>query len=116
ALVTQDAADVLATDLGRAVVANSATALLLRQSAQAIDAVCEAFTLSRGERDFLLTAPRGDGMLISGSQRVAFRALASPVEHGLVTTDPSELAVLEADEAAVLEDGGDFFPGLDRLE
>ena len=37
AAVTQDAEDVLSTDLGRAVIANSATQILLRQAPQAIE-------------------------------------------------------------------------------
>ena len=39
AAVTQDAEDVLSTDLGRAVIANSATQILLRQAPQAIGKV-----------------------------------------------------------------------------
>ena len=91
-VVTQDAADVLASDLGRAVVSNSATQILLRQAPQAIDQVCDAFRLSDGERAFLLSADRGEALLSCGSRRVAFRSLASPVEHGICTTDPAELA------------------------
>jgi type IV secretory pathway VirB4 component len=59
-VVTQDAADLLGTDLGLAVVANAATQILLRQAPQAIAALGEAFGLSEGERAFLLAARRGD--------------------------------------------------------
>jgi type IV secretory pathway VirB4 component len=94
-VVTQDAADVLATDLGQAVVANAATQVLLRQAPQAIDTVCEAFRLSDGERAFLLAADRGEALLSCGSQRVAFRGLASDTEDRICTTDPAELSDLE---------------------
>ena len=47
AAITQDAEDVLSTDLGRAVIANSATQILLRQSPQAITKVAAEFRLSR---------------------------------------------------------------------
>lgn len=96
-VVTQDAADVLSSDLGRAVISNSATQILLRQAPQAIDEVCEAFRLSDGERAFLLTAERGEALLSCGSQRVALRSLASLTEHKVCTTDPAELAELDAD-------------------
>ena len=43
AAVTQDAEDVLSTDLGRAVIANSATQILLRQAPQAIGKVAGEF-------------------------------------------------------------------------
>ncbi|MBL7496188.1 DUF87 domain-containing protein [Frankia sp. CNm7] len=91
-VATQDAADVLATDLGTAVVANAATQILLRQAPQAIDEIARVFDLSDGERQFLLTANRGQGLLSAGTQRVAFQSVASPAEHRLVTTNPAELA------------------------
>jgi type IV secretory pathway VirB4 component len=90
-VVTQDAGDLLGTPLGEAVVANAATQVLLRQAPQAIEAVSSAFALSVGERNFLLSADRGEGIVASGPDRVAFRALASDAEHRLVTSDPAEL-------------------------
>ncbi len=93
--VTQDIEDLLGTELGKAVIANAATQVLLGQAPQAIGALTEAFHLSEGERAFLLAARRGEGILAAGDQRVAFRAEASPLEHRLVTTDPAELAELD---------------------
>ncbi len=87
-VITQDAADVLATDVGRAVVSNAATQVLLRQAPQAIDAVTKAFGLTDGEQAFLLSCTRGDALLVSGSSRVAFHSLADDVEHDLVITGP----------------------------
>lgn len=93
-VITQDAADVLGSDLGQAVVANAATQILMRQSPQTIDQVAGAFALSAGERAFLLSAGRGQALLACGTSRTGFEAIASPAEHRLVTTDPSELADL----------------------
>jgi hypothetical protein len=93
-VVTQDAGDLLDSELGKAVVANAATQILLRQSPQAIDAVAGAFGLSEGEQAFLLSAPRGQGLLAGGTDRVAFTVLASDDEDRLVTTDPAQLAAL----------------------
>jgi hypothetical protein len=99
AAVTQDAEDVLSTDLGRAVIANSATQILLRQAPQAIGKVAGEFRLSAGERQLLLAARRGEGLLAAGpSARVSFQALASPAEHFLCTSSPEFLAKLEADK------------------
>ncbi|MFJ8927605.1 VirB4 family type IV secretion system protein [Streptomyces sp. NPDC102364] len=103
-VATQDTADVLSTDLGKAVVANAATQILLRQAPQAIDEITRAFNLSDGERQFLLTADRGQGLL-SATQRVAFQAVASATEHYLVTTDPAELAAYEEQGADYPHDG-----------
>ena len=103
-VVTQDAADLLGSDLGQAVVANAATQILLRQAPQAIEAVGDAFGLSEGERAFLASARRGEGLLsVAAHERVGFAALASPAEHDLVTTNPAELARLD-DPAE--DDGG----------
>ena len=96
-VVTQDAADLLDSPLGQAVVANAATQILLRQAPQAIDALADAFRLSQGERTYLLGAKRGEGLLASGADRVAFTALASPAEHAVCTSDPAELADDEPD-------------------
>ncbi|MFJ1765769.1 hypothetical protein ACIOD2_35965 [Amycolatopsis sp. NPDC088138] len=87
--------DVLGSDLGRAIVANAATTVLLRQSPQAIDGIAATFNLSEGQRQFLLTADRGQGLLGSGTEWVAFQALASPAEDVLVATDPEFLAGLQ---------------------
>jgi type IV secretory pathway VirB4 component len=98
-VVTQDAADVLGSPLGQAVVANAATQILMRQAPQAIDQVTEAFGLSAGERAFLLSAGRGQALLAAGTSRVGFEAIASPAEHRLITTDPAELAQFGDDPA-----------------
>ena len=101
AAVTQDAEDVLATDLGRAVIANSATQILLRQAPQAISRVAAEFRLSAGEQALLLSARRGEGLLAGGpSARVSFQALASPAEHFLCTSDPAEIARMQASQPA----------------
>jgi type IV secretory pathway VirB4 component len=91
-VATQDTADVLGSELGKAVVANAATQILLRQASQAIDEIAQAFDLSAGERQFLLSAERGQGLLSSGTQRVAFESVASPRENLLATSAPAELA------------------------
>ena len=85
-VVTQDAADLLGSPLGQAVVANAATQVLLRQAPQTIDALGEAFGLSAGERTYLLGAGRGQGLLAAGVDRVAFKALASPEEDAICRT------------------------------
>ncbi|WP_413470719.1 hypothetical protein [Streptomyces sp. C8S0] len=48
AVVTQDDDDLLAQPLGRAIVSNAATQILLRQAPQAIDAISESFHLCHG--------------------------------------------------------------------
>ncbi|MPZ15544.1 MAG: DUF87 domain-containing protein [Chloroflexi bacterium] len=94
--VTQDVGDVLSSDLGQAVLTNSSTQVLLRQSAQAIPALSQAFQLSDGERSYLQTCDQGRGLFCAGTERAALHVVASPQEHELVTSDPAELSALEA--------------------
>ncbi len=89
-VVTQDAADLLGSPLGQAVVANAATQILLRQAPQTIDTLAESFGLSAGERAYLLGASRGQGLLAAGVDRVAFSALASRVEDAICRTGISD--------------------------
>ena len=110
-VVTQDAEDVLGSQLGRAVVNNAATQILLRQAPQAIDLVAEAFRLSAGEQEFLLSARRGEGLLAaSATDRVAFKTVASGFEHQLATTSPAEIARMQSAQPAA---AGPAWPGPD---
>jgi type IV secretory pathway VirB4 component len=97
--VTQDAGDLLSSELGQSVIANAATQVLLRQAPQAIDRIGEAFHLSAGERRYLLSCPTGSGLLLlaneRGEERIPLKVVASAAEHRLVTSDPAELAELE---------------------
>lgn len=106
AVVTQDAADLLGSDLGAAVVANAGTQVLMRQAPQAIERVTERFALTAGEARMLLSAGRGEALLLAGAHRVAFQAVASAREHALCCGVADE-------PAADLEDNdrgdGDFW-------
>jgi len=87
-VVTQDAADVLSSDLGLAVVSNAATQVLMRQAPQAIDTVADAFGLTAGEARLLLAAGQGEALLVAGTNRVAFRVVASSAEAALCQSTP----------------------------
>ena len=92
--ITQDAADFLRSDYGRAVLVNAATKLLLKQDATTLDAVAEAFQLTPDERQYVLGANKGEGLLFARGARLALTIEASPAEHRLATTAPRELAEL----------------------
>ncbi|NMO57784.1 DUF87 domain-containing protein [Actinoplanes sp. TBRC 11911] len=86
-VITQDVVDLLGSVLGQVVIANAATQVLLRQAATAIDLVADVFGLTSGEARVLLNARRGEGLLIAGTHRVGFQAVASDTEHQLCTGD-----------------------------
>src|SRR3970040_3186730 len=64
--IPQDVEDFLAQDIGKAIVTNSALRVLLKQSPAAIDKIGEVFYLSEGEKQLLLAANIGEGILFPG--------------------------------------------------
>src|SRR5438105_1374539 len=92
--ITQDAADFLRSDHGRAVLVNAAMKLLLKQDATTVDAVAEAFLLSSDRRQYVVAANRDEVLLFGRGTRMALSIEASPAEHRLATTAPRELAEL----------------------
>ena len=101
AAVTQDAEDVLATDLGRAVIANSATQILLRQAPQAIGQVADEFRLSAGERQLLLAARRARGSWRPGRlPGCRSRPSPRPPSTTCARSDPAEIARMQASQPA----------------
>ena len=89
--ITQDVEDFLATDYGKAIVTNSSIQVLMKQSPAAIDKVAQVFYLSEGEKHLLLSSEVGEGLFFAGNNHVAIRVVASPDEHKLITTKPSEI-------------------------
>jgi len=96
--VTQDVEDFLTTPDGHTVLANSSVQLLMRQDSSTIDVVAQTFRLSAGEREFLLSCRKGEGLFFARGNHIALRVEASPMEHNLATTDPAELAEREKEE------------------
>ena len=99
--ITQDVEDFLSTDYGKAIVTNSSIQILMKQSPAAIDRIATVFYLSEGEKHLLLSANVGEGLFFAGNNHVAVRFIASPDEHKLITTKPSE--ILARQQAATAE-------------
>ncbi len=51
----------------------------------------ELFNLSQGEKQLLLGANVGQGIFFAGNNHAPISVVASPEEHKLVTTKPSEI-------------------------
>jgi len=93
--ITQDVNDFLHTDYGKAVVTNSSMQILLKQHPASIDLLGEIFYLSTGEKNFLLSANVGEGLLFAGTNHVAMNVKASKQEHLLITTNPEEVMKMQ---------------------
>jgi len=92
-LITQDVADLVNSKAGHAVLANSSYSFLLRQKPSVIDSVVKTFHLSQMEKEYLLTATQGKGVLIMDNEHQELEVVASPEEHKIITTNPNEKVI-----------------------
>lgn len=103
--ITQDVEDFMGSRLGRAIVANASMQFLLKQSTSAVDVLADVFKLTAEERKRLSQFPVGQGLFFAGQNHVHIQVIASPTETGLITTNPEQLAALEAQQQG---GAGDF--------
>lgn len=96
--ITQDVADFLNTDMGKAIISNSSIQMLMMQSPTAVEKLQEVFNLSDGEKNFLLNCDQGQGLFFAGSNHVGIQVLSSVAEHELITSDPRDLAKMKERE------------------
>ena len=89
--ITQDVADFMNNDMGRAIISNSSIQVLMKQSPSAVEKLQQVFNLSDGERNFLLNCDVGQGLFFAGANHVGIQILSSQSEHELITSDPREL-------------------------
>ncbi|GMR19395.1 MAG: hypothetical protein BMS9Abin34_532 [Patescibacteria group bacterium] len=93
--ITQDVADFLRSDYGKAIVTNSSIQILLKQHPAAIDNIAKVFYLSEGEKHLLLSANVGEGLFFAGPNHVAMQVVASPDEHPIATSSPKEILAIK---------------------
>ena len=94
--ITQDVQDLLSEDTsraitghsGRALLQNAAFKLLLQQDAAAISTVGDAFDLPQDLQRWLLSCPRGDGLLLARGGRFPIRIEATPEEKEVIEWRP----------------------------
>lgn len=89
--ITQDVADFMQSDYGRAIVTNSSLQFLMKQSTATIDIVQKTFNLTEQEKYLLLEAAVGEGLFFAGKKHVAMSVVASPTEDKIITTAPEEV-------------------------
>jgi|GEM_PF-489576 len=90
-MITQDVADLVSSKAGHAVLANTSYTFLLRQKPAVIHNVSSTFNLSQAEKEFLISAKLGNGILILENEHQEIEVIASPEEHKLITTNPDEI-------------------------
>ena len=90
-IISQEVADLLGSKAGEAILANTSWTYLLRQKPAVIDAIVNAFKLNIAERNAIITAGLGEGILLAENEHIPIRIVASQKEHRLITTNPDEL-------------------------
>jgi type IV secretory pathway VirB4 component len=102
--ITQDVADFMNNDMGKAIISNSSIQMLMKQSPSTLDVLQSVFNLSDGERNFLLNCYIGQGLFFAGSNHVGIQVIASNAEHELITSNPRELEERAKREEMGIED------------
>ena len=105
--ITQDVQDLLSEDSsraitghsGRALLQNAAFKLLLQQDAAAVSAVGDAFDLPEDLQRWLLSCPRGDGLLLTRGNRIPIRVEATPEETAVIEWRPGSHSKRTDDQA-----------------
>ena len=90
--ITQEIEDLMRSEGGRSILNTTSTKILLRQNSSNLELISKTLALNDKERDYLLRAEKGQGLMISEQGRYEFIVKASPMIHKLITTDPNEEA------------------------
>jgi len=93
--ITQDVADFMKSDYGRAIITNSSLQFLMKQSTATIDIVQKIFNLTEQEKYLLIEAAVGEGLFFAGRKHVYLSVVASQTENQIITTSPQEVLARE---------------------
>ena len=93
--ISQDIADFLSSDYGKAIIANSSLQLLMKQSPVTIEQVQDVFNLTDEEKFLLLENNVGEGLFFAGTKHVAIRVVSSYIEDQIITSDPAQILEIE---------------------
>lgn len=99
--LTQDIEDFLSSDYGKAILSSSSIQILLKQGSSEVEALAKTLNLSEGEKQYLLTAQVGEGLLFAGQNHVTAQFVASQFEYDLVTSKPQDAMQDEAKEEPI---------------
>lgn len=72
-VITQNIADVLKSEQGCKILSNSEFAIILKQKPLDLPAICKIFDISEEEAGYVIDSPVGQGIIVYGEDKVAFR-------------------------------------------
>ena len=97
-LITQEVNDLLNSQAGNSVLANTSWKLLLRQDPSVIDTITKTFKLNYSETMLLMSAQAGEGILMACDNHAPLKVIASKQEYDIVTTKPDDLIEAELEK------------------
>lgn len=72
-IITQNIADVIKSEQGCKILSNSEFAMLLKQKPLDLPVICRIFDISEEESKYVIDSPAGQGLIVYGEDKVAFR-------------------------------------------
>ena len=72
-IITQNIADVIKNEQGCKILSNSEFAMILKQKPLDLPAICKIFDISDEESRYVIDSPAGQGIIVYGEDKVAFR-------------------------------------------
>ena len=96
--LTQDIEDFLSSDYGKSILSNSSVQILLKQNTSEVETLAKTLFLSEGEKQFLVTAQVGEGLLFAGQNHVTAQFVASQYEYDLITSKPQDILAREEED------------------
>ncbi|MGB9693740.1 MAG: hypothetical protein ACPLYF_02740, partial [Fervidobacterium sp.] len=90
-LLTQQPQQVLATPIGKTLINNSATKLLLKQDINVIPDLAQQFLLEQWEQELLYKLETGQAYLLAEHVRLPVQITVTKDEYKLFTTKPLDL-------------------------
>ncbi len=90
-IITQEVQDLLGSEAGKTILANTSWKFLARQEPTVIDELSQKFNLNQEEQNYLLTAMPGEGLLFAMNDHIPLKVVPSPNEYQFITTNPDEI-------------------------
>ncbi len=90
-ILTQEVGDLISSEAGKTILANTSWKFLARQEPTVIHELTQKFNLNNEEQNYLLTAMPGEGLLFAMNDHIPIKVIPSPSEYDLITTNPDEI-------------------------
>lgn len=89
--ITQELEDLLNSSTGKSILNTASTKILMRQNPTNMRLISSSLDLNKQMENYLLTAKKGNGLLITEEGNYKFSVSTSPKIHALITTNPMDI-------------------------